>query len=343
MRIGILGHFGIGEKLLNGQTVKTKSLETGLCKYSDAQVMKIDSHGWRHAPIHLIKNIKNAFKQCDAIVMLPAHNGVRVFAPILMHYSRKYKKKVFYDVIGGWLPELLKNKRTLSKTLKCFDGIWVETSTMKNALCAQGFSNISVIPNFKDLAVLSRDELIYCDTAPYKLCMFSRVMKEKGIGTAIDTVCRVNDAIGHVALELDIYGQIDPQQTEWFDGVIAKAPPYIKYRGCAEPDKSVEILKDHFALIFPTHFYTEGIPGTIIDAYCAGVPVISAKWESFCDVIDEGKTGMGYPFDDTAALEALLHDIIKHPQIILEMKPFCLKKASCFLAKTVIETITSKI
>jgi hypothetical protein len=54
------------------------------------------------------------------------------------------------------------------------------------------------------------------------------------------------------------------------------------------------VLKDYFALLFPTHFYTEGIPGTVIDAYAAGIPVISAKWESYSDVIDEGVTGIGY-------------------------------------------------
>ena len=54
-----------------------------------------------------------------------------------------------------------------------------------------------------------------------------------------------------------------------------------RYCGIKDPKDSVKTLKNYFALVFPTRFYTEGIPGTIIDAYYAGVPVIASKWESF--------------------------------------------------------------
>ena len=66
------------------------------------------------------------------------------------------------------------------------------------------------------------------------------------------------------------------------------------------------MLKNYFLLAFPTKFYTEGIPGTILDAYAAGVPVIASKWESFFDVIEEGKTGIGYEFDNQKELEKIL-------------------------------------
>ena len=35
MVVGILGHFGNGRKLLNGQTIKTQNLKDGLKKYSE--------------------------------------------------------------------------------------------------------------------------------------------------------------------------------------------------------------------------------------------------------------------------------------------------------------------
>ena len=54
------------------------------------------------------------------------------------------------------------------------------------------------------------------------------------------------------------------------------------------------------------------IPGTVIDAYAAGVPVISAKWESFADLIRDGETGIGYPFGDENALEEILRDLAEH-------------------------------
>lgn len=100
MRVGILGHFGIGLTMLNVQTVKTSNLVEKLKKCTDIEIVKIDTHGWIKRPIRLIKSIKIAFQNCNAVVMLPAHNGIQVFSPILLHYKRKYHKKIFYDVIA---------------------------------------------------------------------------------------------------------------------------------------------------------------------------------------------------------------------------------------------------
>ncbi len=343
MKLGILGHFGVGLTMLNGQTVKSQNLVSGVEKYTDAQVVRIDSHGWIKKPFALLKNIKNAFRECDAVIMLPAHNGVRVFSPLLVHYKKKYKKKIFYDVIGGWLPEFLKDKKSLAKTLKRFDGVWVETTTMKNKLTAMGFENTAVVPNFKELTPLSREELVYPSEAPYRLCTFSRVMKEKGIETAIDAVREVNRELGYEAYHLDIYGQIDSSQQEWFDSLSEKMTNGIEYKGCASPDKSVEILKDYFALLFPTHFYTEGIPGTVIDAYAAGIGVISSRWESFSDVIEEGVTGTGYAFDDSEELKKKLIEFAREPEKATAIKENCIARAEDFSTANAVKKIMDLI
>ncbi len=330
MKIGILGHFGEGLTLLNGQTVKTKNLVEGLTTYTDIEVIKIDSHGWTRKPFSLLKSIKSAFLECDSIIMLPAHKGVRVFAPLLVFFRRKYKKKIFYDVIGGWLPDVLARKKSLSERLKSFDGIWVETSTMHQKMRSLGFSNVSVVPNFKELNILSENEFVYSTDTPYPLCTFSRVMKEKGIGTAVEVVKSVNEKLGYTAYCLDIYGQVDSGQIDWFDELKKDFPEYVRYCGCVDSKKSVEILKNYFALLFPTHFYTEGIPGTVIDAYAAGVPVISAKWESYADVVDEKKTGIGYTFDDVDMFGDILLSAAAYPDGLNIMKKECLKRARSY-------------
>ncbi len=343
MKIGIIGHFGVGETLLNGQTIKTKNLVDVLEKYGNVKIIKVDSHGWMKHPVSLINGIKSAFQNSEAIIMLPAHNGVQVFAPMLLHYKRKYNKKVFYDVVGGWLPEFLEGRKALSYTLKHFDGIWVETSTMGKMLESQGFVNVSVIPNFKDLQPLKNDELVYPSGAPYRLCTFSRVMKEKGIETAVEVIKKVNERLGYTAYSLDVYGQIWDESKEWFDGLQNKFPDYIQYKGSVDADKSVVVLQDYFALLFPTHFFTEGIPGTIIDAYAAGIPVISAKWESFDDVIDEGKTGIGYVFDNDDAFIDVLLKLENNPQYAIDMKHNCIEKAEKYLPENAIQVLLNSI
>ena len=85
-------------------------------------------------------------------------------------------------------------------------------------------------------------------------------------------------------------------------------------------DKSVDVIKNYYALLFPTKFITEGVPGTIIDAYSAGVPVIASRWHSFTDVIDDGITGIGYEIYNNELLIKMIKEAIQSPEKMMEMK-----------------------
>ncbi len=340
--IAICGHFGANQNLLNGQTIKTKTLRDGLKKYSDYKIVEIDTYGWKRKPVSLFKNIDCAFKECDSVIMLPAHNGVKIFAPLFLYFKKKYRKKIFYDVIGGWLPEFLKDRPKLSKILKKFDGIWVETNVMKNTLENQGFYNVCVVPNFKDLEILSEDELIYPTDKPYKLCTFSRVMKEKGIEDAVNVVKFVNEKFGNTVYTLDIYGQVDSNQTEWFENLKQSFPDYIRYGGMVPFNKSTEVLKEYFALLFPTYYEGEGFAGTLIDAMAAGIPVIATDWRYNGEIITDD-IGFAYPTKNQEEFKNILLKIADNPQIITDMKKNCVEKAKNYQIYENIKILKDKI
>ena len=344
--VAVIGHFGIGLDGTDGQTIKTRVVTAALDKhFGENDVLRIDTHGAKiasllKAPLQVLKSLKKA----KNVVILPAQNGIRLFVPLLTIFRRFFKgRKLHYSVIGGWLPEFLKDKTGLEKKLKKFDGIYVETNTMKNALEARGFANIFVVPNCKELAVLKKEELVYPNGEPYALCTFSRVMKQKGIEDAVNAVKAVNEKCGRTVYTLDIYGQVDAGQVEWFENLKTTFPEYVRYRGLVEFSGSVEVLKNYFALLFPTLFYTEGIPGTIIDAYAAGIPVVSAKWQSFSDVVDDGVTGIGYEFGKFEDLVSILSDIAENPQKLTDLKEICIKKAERFLPATALKVLFEKM
>lgn len=341
--VSVIGHFGNSKLLLNGQTVKTKIITDELYKQLGSdEVLKLDTAGGKSillkAPFQCLKALKTA----KNVIIFPAHNGVRVYVPLLSFFRKFFKnRKLHYVVIGGWLPEFLQKRKRLAKQLKRFDGIYVETNTMKNALEKQGFTNIFVMPNCKDLKILKPEELVYPTGEPYKLCTFSRVMKEKGIEDAVNAVKEINEKEGRTVYTLDIYGQVDSSQTQWFENLQTTFPNYIEYKGVVDYDKSVEVLKNYFALLFPTRFYTEGIPGTIIDAYAAGIPVIASKWESFGDIVDDGITGIGYDFQNQKHLVELMERMEKEQ--IDKMKTNCLSKGKSFLPNNVIGILKSRL
>lgn len=327
LKVGIIGHYGYGLDLANGQTIKTKIITEYLNNVLNGECTTIDAHGGIKAVIPVIRGSIKCLKNCENVIILLTENGLRVAVPVLALLNRKYHKKLHYVVIGGWLPKFLEKHPIIEKQLKLFTCIYVETSTMKTRLEKKGFSNIVVMPNCKKLDIVDCSELNKSYREPFPICTFSRVMKEKGIETIINVVKSINYNAKRTVYRLDIYGQVDPAQREWFDKLKKDFPSYINYGDVIPFDKSVTVLKNYFLLVFPTHFYTEGIPGTIIDAYAAGLPVISAKWESFSDVVEEGSTGYGYTFGNVQELEAILNSAANEPKNIISMKEKCLNKA----------------
>ena len=339
-KICIIGHFGFGKEYFDGQTIKTKIVTEELKhKYGNKNVTMIDTENGKKKVVTLPFLLLKSLKEHDNVIILPAHNGVRVIAPLLAVENRIFKRKIHYVVIGGWLPELVLQKKYLKKYLKTYNGIFVETKTMQASLVKQGFDNIFIMPNFKNLSIRRGSELAYDISEPLKLCTFSRVSKEKGIEDAVKAVSIVNQKMGREVFTLDIYGQVDSRQYDWFETLMKTACKCVKYKGVASFEKSVDVLKDYYALVFPTRFYTEGIPGTIIDAYAAGIPVIASRWESFEDVIDEEETGLGYRFTDIDNLVELLLSIALSPNRLNPLKQNCLNKAMNFTPERAMQTL----
>ncbi len=344
LKISILGHLGEGKTLLNGQTVKTKIITEELKKeFGNNKVLKIDTSGGLKTVFKAPFQALSALKKSENTVIFPAQNGLRIYAPLLAFFKGFFKKRrLHYVVIGGWLPEFLSEKKLLKASLKKFDGIYVETQTMKTALEKQGFNNIFVMPNFKKLNILSENELVYPASSPYKLCTFSRVMKEKGIEEAVNAVISVNKAFGCNIYSLDIYGQVDENQTEWLENIKKSFPDYISYKGLVPFEKSVETIKNYFALLFPTFYEGEGFAGTLIDAFSAGVPVIASDWKYNSEIVSEN-VGFLYKTGNQKEFENILKSAAENPSQVIKKKKLCLNEAEKYKPDEAVKILIKKI
>ena len=115
-------------------------------------------------------------------------------------------------------------------------------------------------------------------------------LKEKGIVDAIETVHNDNEE-NQYKFHLNIWGPIEEEFRDEFEEMIEKYPQDFSYKGTVNYNMSVETLTDHIALLFPTYWKGEGFPGTIIDAYAAGLPVIATDWNANSELIGNFKTG----------------------------------------------------
>jgi glycosyltransferase involved in cell wall biosynthesis len=337
-KVGVCGHFGGNKTLLNGQTVKTKILTEELKgEFGSEEVQTVDTHGWKSNPFKLLKKCYSLVKQNENVIILPAHNGIKVFAPLFLLLNKIFQRKLHYVVIGGWLPELLESNSKLRKQICNFDGVYVETQIMAQKLRKLGLNNVRYLPNFKRLAILEENSLVYPKKQPYRLCTFSRVMKEKGIEDAIEAVRFVNTHLNKEAFVLDIYGQIEDGYEEEFKKLQKTFPEYVKYKGVVDFNQSVDVLKNYFSLLFPTYYQGEGFAGTILDAFASGVPVIATDWKYNSEVIHNNSDGLIYEVDNATQLRNILYEIQENPNEFIAMKKNCLKRAEEFLPEKVIK------
>ena len=216
-RISIIGHFAKDQIFLDGQTIKTVIFAEEIQKkVGFDKVECIDTFGWKKNPINLFFKSICAVRKSKNVLFFTDQGGIKIF-PCLLTISNIFGKcKIHYVVIGGWLPEFLKKHSLIKFFVKKLNYIYVETATMKKVLDEQGFENVYIVPNCKKLNVLLENALTMNFEEPYKLCTFSRVMKEKGIEDAVNAVKKINEEAGRAVYILDIYGQVDSKQIEWF-------------------------------------------------------------------------------------------------------------------------------
>lgn len=125
--------------------------------------------------------------------------------------------------------------------------------------------------------------------------------------------------------------------------MIDKSADFVTYKGFVDAAKSVETLQSYYMLLFPTRYYNEGIPGTIIDAMAAGVPVIARKWHYCSEMLMHQINGLIYDFDDKNGLFEMIKYSIENETVIVKMKSKCLEKADEYLFETVFRMIKAEL
>ncbi len=80
-------------------------------------------------------------------------------------------------------------------------------------------------------------------------------------------------------------------------------------------------MKKYDLLLFPTKYYTEGIPGTIIDAYFSGLPVLVSRWENHNDILYEKRNRNNvYEFDCIEDFEIKLEYLVNNQEMLEKMR-----------------------
>lgn len=339
-----IGHFGGNEAFREGQTIKTQNIAEVLNASEAFRIKYVDTYYYKRNILKFCAQLFAGLIGCKRVILCVSRGGRRVFFPLLYWCAKLLKKKIYHFLIGGRLAEEIQENKNYKRYIKTFCVNWVESHLIADKLKNAGVTNAEYLPNFKNLPVVTCDELTYPQDNIWNFCMFSRITEGKGVTEAIEAVAEINQKYGRNAATLDLYGPTDADYAKTLEMLLAEHGAYVQYCGVAEPESSVEIFKKYDILLFPTRrFFVEGIPGTIIDALCAGVPIIARQWKCGHEMITNGFNGYYYDYDQPENLVYWMEYAMEHPEEVFEMKKKCLLSADQYRTENVAPIILRKL
>lgn len=293
-KILVLGYFGYQTNQLDGQTVKTRDVyRLAKEQLTDCDVEYFDTQSLQKSKLLLFKMFFKVMC-CKTLFYLPAHNNLKVFFPVIFILSQLFRFKIHYFVVGGWLREYLTHLPIHRFMLSRIKGIHTETKRLKKELEGYySFNNVDIFPNFRFFEFTPKPS----ESEKLRIVFMARVMKQKGLDWIFDLADYISEHNLQDKYSITFFGSETEEEKEYFENNVAKYD-FVEYKGTLQPKEIHETLSKYDVMLLPTHFYTEGLPGSVVDAYISGIPVIATEWKHSHEFVDDGKSGFIVPFEN---------------------------------------------
>jgi glycosyltransferase involved in cell wall biosynthesis len=249
---------------------------------TSSNITTLDTHYWRSNPWILFKLfylllVKNNWDKI--IVSVTPQSALRIIQ-ILCTLSPINAKKIVYFVIGGNLPKMLDSSMVVK--MNKINRMIVEGQKIKKELIDIGINTkIDVLPNFK------RVERIEIDKKELKFLYIGTITKSKGVFDILY-------AIENLEISFHFYGPMDLNEEDQitFKSKLTEKIEYKGYLNILNNEKAAyTVLSKYTALVFPTYYPGEGFPGVFIDAFIAGLPIITTNWNMNEEIVINGFNG----------------------------------------------------
>jgi glycosyltransferase involved in cell wall biosynthesis len=290
---------------VGGSTLLLKSLIDALALRSDVRVSVVDTVGVRGsgvaAPFRLLRlslRIAREMRKADVAAVHVVVTGMHVLCPIVACAASVWRRPFIVRKFGGpGFGTLSALKRaSILRSLRRASLFLVESRELVRLFRERGIEQTEWYANSRPMPPL--DERAPCETRACRSFVFiGRLCRSKGLLELAAAAERLPEGV-----TVDVYGIPDydlPAST-------LEGRRNLTYHGSSEPDEVPGILASHDALVLPTYYPREGYAGVILEAYAAGLPVISTLHGSVPELVDESTGILVEPRDVDALYGAML-------------------------------------
>jgi len=155
----------------------------------------------------------------------------------------------------------------------------------------------------------------------------ARIFKEKGIDVVFRLADHIQKKYGHeYPIIIDFYGPIQTDEESYFKEELEKYS-FVSYKSVLEPDQIYGTLEQYDLLVLPSRYSNEGFPGTIMDAYISGIPVIISNWMFLPEYVDNGSSGYVFDLNKEEDFYSLVDSLYNDRTKLLKMKHSAFEKS----------------
>lgn len=337
-KVFVVGAFGFSNNQYDGQTIKTQNVYRLLKENYDGPVARFDTLEVKKrknflALIPFLWNLMIA----KTVIIVPADHSLAKLFPILFRFSKIFRYDLIHLCVGGWQVEYFVGGEVWQPHLQI-----MEQNRLIKAILPQvyqvdrdlrekyGFTNSEYFPNFRFVDVKPLNRTNKNDLL--RIVYMARVKKEKGYDVLLDLARIIKQK--HINASIDFYGQIDPLDEQDFLNGVNENRDVVKYNGALNPKEIYKTLSTYDILILPTKYYTEGFPGSILDAFLSGVPVIVSRWKHAYDFVADGKSGFIVDLDNPLPeIENYVQKLCNDRDLLKYMKEEAVKEGGKYTDK----------
>lgn len=336
---------------LGGTTVLFKQLVDELVSTPGVSVSVIDTSR-KHTrkvsnALHALRVLWAMLRTVPHVDVVSFHTSIRgasLFGPLVWGVCRIYGRKWIFRGFGGdfdlWyaqasrLSQLLFRHTVLRADIPLFEtkasvGYFQRLSARPIQWYANSRRSVEVAEAARDMVKKSSGRFLYV----------GHVKATKGVREIIEAGEMID---GDVVI--DVYGPLVEGMSEAdFQG------KKVRYCGMLQSVEVMPTMHKYDALLLPTYYEGEGYPGVILEAYCAGLPVITTRWRAIPEIVDD-TSGILIEPGNAAQLAHAMQTLMNSPQRIDALRQGALTMARRFssqvwtdrflqLSRTIVEVV----
>lgn len=295
-----------------GVTIKNKNLFQELNK--DLDIRQIDLNKVKRGNLkEILRFVWATLVGKQYVIGVSTQKNCCIVTKFLYRNKRRALKRSVLMVMGGMVDVMTNAGTEFVQMLNTYRKIFVELPGMLNELEMAGVRNVGIYPNGRPRPGASTMPNI-CDK-PLRCLFFSIIRPEKGFSLVLQAA----QMLPH--MQFHFYGELREDCKQSFLDAV-KTIENVTYHGVFTGDAVAvyQEISQYDVLLLPTWWRGEGLPGILIEAKIAGLPVIVSDHNFNKEIVTHNFDGLVIQDITAEKIVAALKDFDENSEKLLNMK-----------------------